>query len=74
MTYPFGMICELTYPPFGYVLSIDNKINDFRLTEITNFKAYSDNRNHSIKFGLNNLATFIHMPIDYREKNEIPTE
>jgi hypothetical protein len=69
-----GAVCELVYPPYGYVLNIDNKNGINLLTEITSFKNFSDNRNHMFDIILNKLPTHLHIPLDYREKDEIPTD
>jgi len=68
-----GVFCELAYSPFGYVLSIDNKNEINNLTEITNFKNFSDNRTHEFGILLNKFPTHLHIPLDFRKINEIPT-
>ena len=69
----YGIVSELAYPPFGYVLNIDNTNSFNQLTEITNFKNFSDNRTHEFDILLNKLPTHLHIPLDYRDINEIPT-
>ena len=69
-----GFICELTYPPFGYVLNIDNEFCIDHLTEITHFKNFIDNSKNEIELGLHKYPTHIHMPLDFRKKEEIPKE
>ena len=65
-----GIICEFAYPPFGYVLSIDNKNTLDNLTEITDFKHYDDNRNHIIDIGLFKHPTYYAIPLDFRKREE----
>nr|WP_319571018.1 hypothetical protein [uncultured Draconibacterium sp.] len=73
MTNIHGFICELAYSPYGYVLNINNPNILPELTEITNFKNFSDERTHEFNILLNRLPTHLHMPLDFREIDEIPT-
>jgi hypothetical protein len=66
-----GIICELTYPPFGYVLNVDSENSIPYLTDITNFKKYNDNRAHQFDITMVKLPTYLHIPLDYRNRNEI---
>ena len=68
-----GILCELTYPPFGYVLNIDNKNGIEHLTDITNFKKFSDERTHEFDILLNKFPTHLYIPLDFRKKENIPT-
>ena len=64
-------VSEITFPPFGFVFTINSPKPDHRLTEITHF----------VKFGYNELAehyqrfstlpTHLPVPLDYRTKDEI---
>jgi len=65
-----GLVNEITFPPFGFVLSIDSN-SFFPLTEITHFKNSNVNFNGKIDFELFNHPTHLLYPIDYRTKEEI---
>lgn len=67
----YGAVCELTFPPFGYVLNIDNGNELNHLTEITGWRNYEDSRNHSFTIGLYRYPTHIPIPLDFRSKEEI---
>ena len=63
---------EITFPPFGFVLTIDSEPPDDRLTEITHFANYSYNdwTDHYQKFST--LPTYLpNLPGDYRTREEI---
>lgn len=66
-----GIICELAFPPFGYVLNIDNENTIPYLTDVTNFKKYNDSRNHEFDITLLRLPTHLHIPLDFRTIKEI---
>lgn len=69
----YGIISEFTYPPFGFVLCIDNPTLlslEHRLTEITEFKEFSDNRNHEFSICLYKHPTYYAIPLDFRSKGE----
>jgi len=68
----YGAICEFTFAPFGFVLSIDNPNQLMKLTEITSFKNYEKNRKLiNPLIILNKYATYYPFPMDYRTKDEI---
>ena len=63
---------EITFPPLGFVLTIDSAAPDERLTEITHFSTYGFNEwiDHFQKFPT--LPTYLPMfPGDYRKKEDI---
>jgi len=66
-----GIVCETTFRPFGYVLNIGNNEAIEKLTDITNFKDYSDRRNHRVEIGLYKHPTYLPIPLDFRSKKEI---
>jgi hypothetical protein len=66
----YGLVNELTFPPLGFVLSIDSS-NPFPLTEITHFKNISVDYRDEVNYGLFNLQTHLPFPIDYRTLEEI---
>lgn len=65
-----GYINELTFPPFGFVLSMDS-IFSYPLTEITHFKNFDKNYRDEVGFELLNLPTYSPYPGDYRTQEEI---
>jgi len=70
-TSDYGIICETTFPPYGYVLSIDNPNKIEHLTDITWFKYFSDNREHKFEISFYKHPTYYAMPLDFRTKTEI---
>jgi hypothetical protein len=68
----YGAICEFTFIPFGFVLSINNKNQLMKLTEITSFKNYDKNRKMlNSNIILNKYPTFYPFPMDYRSEKEL---
>jgi hypothetical protein len=68
----FGTVCEFTYPPFGFVLSIDNPKRIMKLSEITNFKHFVKMKMlDKLPIILNKYPTYYPFPMDYRTKQEI---
>ena len=69
-----GIISEFTYPPFGFILSIDNleslSINH-KVTEITEFKDFTDDRNHEFSICLHKNPTYYAYPLDFRSRKEL---
>ncbi len=69
-----GQICEFTYPPYGFVLSIDNETckPDYRLANITHFKNFHGiEKTEKMFLGLNKLPTWYPLPLDYRTTSKI---
>lgn len=66
----YGTICEFTFRPFGYVLSIDNENTFSHLLEITDFKNILSEK-AEVKMILNKYPTFLPFPMDYKSKEEI---
>lgn len=66
-----GIICESTFRPYGYVLNIENNESIDKLTDISNFKDFSDERNHTVELGLYKHPTYLPIPLDFRSKEEI---
>lgn len=63
---------ELSFPPFGFVLTIDSVKPDERLTDITRFARFPYYERHDYYQKFNVLPTFLpHIPLDYRSKEEI---
>lgn len=69
----FGAVCEFTFRPFGYVLSIDNENNFEQLLEITGLKDIENfEKKLEIQMVLNKYPTYLpFVPMDYRSKDEI---
>lgn len=64
------MLSEVSFPPYGYVLTIDSTVNK-PLAEITNFsKAPSDLRT-TLNCSIPRHDVNILLPIDFRSKDEI---
>lgn len=71
LTNTYGIITELTFPPFGYVLNIDNAKGIDHLTELSGWKNYTDEINHTFEIGLHKYPTYLPVPIDFRTKEQI---
>ena len=68
----YGAVCEFTFRPFGYVLSIDNEEHFENLLEITSLKNIIDFEKSEIEMILNKYPTYLPFAImDYRTKEEI---
>ena len=62
---------EITYPPFGYVLSFDSQPPSDKLEDITYFANYGYDDFRSIQLRPPVLPTHILLPGDYRSDSEI---
>ncbi len=68
----FGTVCEFTFRPFGFVLSIDNPKRIMELSEITNFKHYDKVKKlDKLPIILNKYPTYYPFPLDYRTEKEL---
>ncbi len=68
----FGTVCEFTFPPFGFVLSIDNPNRLMQLSEITNFKHYERIKTiEKLPIILNKYPTYYPFPLDFRTEKEL---
>ncbi len=68
----YGTVCEFTFRPFGFVLSIDNPKRIMELSEITNFKHYDKaNKLDKLPIVLNKYPTYYPFPLDYRTEIEL---
>jgi hypothetical protein len=63
---------EISFPPFGYMLTFDSVPEDNRLTEITGFKGYHYRDVEMLKLHLNVLPTHGPMMGDYRYFEHLP--
>jgi hypothetical protein len=69
-----SVFSELTYPPFGYVMTLDSEPTDARLVEITYFSRYDYNAFCVSELKLPVLPTHTVIPGDYRNKEQIYRE
>jgi len=68
----YGTVCDFTFRPFGYVLSIDNEVHFDNLLEISGLKDITDFNKTIIEMTLNKYPTHLpFVPMDYRSKEEI---
>ena len=68
----YGTVCEFTFRPFRFVLSIDNPNRIMELSEITDFKYYEQLKNlEKLPIILNKYPTYYPFPLDYRTEKEI---
>jgi hypothetical protein len=65
------VMSEITYPPFGYVLTFDSPAPDKRLYEITHFADCKHNEFRVMTLKLPVLPTHLFYPGDYRTREEI---
>lgn len=71
---PHGKIIvmsEITFPPFGYVMTLNSDPPDQRLFSISHFAQYGYNDYDYIKLYPPILPTHVYLPGDYRSKNKI---
>jgi len=70
---PEGLILmsEITYPPYGYLMTVNSRPPDKRLFEITHFADYGYNELKVMTLKLPVLPTHLVYPGDYRTKEEI---
>jgi hypothetical protein len=65
------LISEISYPPFGYVMTIDSEPPDSRLFEITHFAEYRYEEFAVMELRLPTLPTHTMYPGDYRTMKEL---
>jgi hypothetical protein len=66
-----SVFSEITFPPFGYVLTIDSLPTDDRLCEITFFSRYGYLEYAPVQLQIPVLPTWTHIPGDYRQRDEV---
>jgi hypothetical protein len=67
-----GTVCDFTFPPFGFILNIDNPNPIIELTDITAFKHFEKFTNAEIlPIILNKYPTYYPFPLDFRTKQEL---
>ena len=62
---------EISFPPFGYVMTIDSPPPDKRLCEISHFSAYGSQEFTDVNLKIPALPTIASFPGDYRTLKEI---
>lgn len=67
----YKLFSELTYPPFGYVMSFDSKPPHRDMVDITHFASYEFNAWTDIPLKLPVLSVVSYLPGDYRSKAKI---
>ncbi len=65
---------EITFPPFGYVLTVDGSQPDPRLYEISRFARYGYDEFEVAALHLPVLPTHLPIPNDYRTREEIEAD
>ncbi len=68
------LMSEITFPPFGYVMTLDTPPPDERLIEITYFARSDYDAQTSLPLRLPVLPTHVGVPGDYREEDQIMRE
>lgn len=69
-----SIMSEITFPPFGYVMTLDSDPPDHRLFEITHFARYDYEDMVVAPLHLPILPTHLSFPGDYRTTEEIDKE
>lgn len=64
-------LSEISFPPLGYVMTLESEPPDNRLFEITHFARYDFNEFAVMNLKLPVLPTYLWYPGDYRTKAEI---
>lgn len=62
---------EISFPPYGYVLTIDSDDNINQLNDITGFKNFELNQKQTLNMAMFQLPTHLTIPLDYRGKDQI---
>ncbi len=65
---------EITFPPFGYVLTFNSKSPDSRLISIKHFSNHPYNESTNLEINFPILPTFLKLPGDYRTLREIEND
>lgn len=68
-------VTELTFPPFGFVLSLDSPAPEAPLLDITSFAYFDHQRAYSVYLSMPHLPTHLSIAmLDYRTRDEIEAE
>ena len=65
------LVSEFSFPPFGFVLTVESSAPSPGLTEVTGFAATPVGQSHSFVLEANLLPTHLMYPGDYRTQAEI---
>lgn len=65
------VLTEITFPPFGYVMTFGDQLLDQRLVDISYFASFDYGQFEVIEIRLPVLPTHLALPGDYRSKDEI---
>jgi hypothetical protein len=65
------IMSEVSFPPFGYLLTIDSDKPDYRLSDISGFGIYTYDDKTEIQMRMAVLPTHLLYPGDYRSREEI---
>lgn len=65
---------EISFPPYGYVLTIDNNEKLNLLNRITRFKQYPSEKKVTLRFRMAQLPTYIPFPLDYRGADKLNSD
>jgi hypothetical protein len=68
------VLSEITFPPFGYVMTLGSEAPDDRLFDITYFSRYAYNEFHILEMRPVVLDTPTYVPADYRTPEEVVRE
>jgi hypothetical protein len=63
------LVAEISFPPFGYVMTLDSPAPGEQLVEISGFSQYGYNELASISRRFPVLQTYMPIPGDYRPYN-----
>lgn len=66
-----NIFAEFIFPPFGYVLALDGKEVDERMTEITHFSRFSFEEFRCFPINLNTINPYTYLPGDFRSQSEV---
>ncbi|WP_342419258.1 hypothetical protein [Paenibacillus sp. FSL H8-0168] len=64
-------LSEISFPPMGYIMTINSDPPDERLFEITHFARYGYNQFDTVHLKLHNLPVNYYLPADFRTVDEI---
>jgi hypothetical protein len=67
----YSEFSEITFPPYGYVMTFDSPPPDPRLYSISHFARYDYDEFRTFGMKLPMLPTFLSMPGDYRTRDQI---
>jgi hypothetical protein len=66
-----SLFCELLFPPFGYIMSIDGSVPSKAVQEISFFSQYNYNEFQDIFIKIPRLSCVSDFPLDYRTRKQM---